>query len=174
MGPLLRRQFLSRLFGEDAGGLVATALVAAGIERVISGARRSADRIDRVELKPGERYVVSTRPPYTRRERKLLADRSKLQARVDAATAPGRRTRRLARKVESAQHRAERRPGRGDRRARRAAELTAEYERRTAPTPKTVALQQRLAGLDRQLSAERAKVKDGRGRRPSTSRIVTG
>lgn len=154
----LRTIALDKVFGGGLAGFAASAAIGWGVDQL----RKANDPVtlEVSNLRPGERYIVTTRPPMKRAERKLDAKRRAAQRRLDAATAPSAKVRRTAKALARQQRLAAKRAEGTARQAKAAAKaerLGERFDRLTRPTRRTVALQRRLDAYEAVLSVERAK-----------------
>ena len=154
----LRAIALDKAFGGGVAGFAASAAIGWAVDQL-----RSANdpvTLEVSSLRPGEQYVVSTRPPMRRAERKLDTKRRATKRKLDAATAPTGRVRRTAKKLARAQRLAAKRTEGTAKQLsaeRRAERLGRRFDRLTAPTRRTVRLQRQLDAYETVLSAERAR-----------------
>jgi hypothetical protein len=147
---LWRQRMLTGLFGGGAGAMVLASLSSWLVDRLKGASQPNFETLDVARLKPGERYVVTTRPPMSKAERKVVAQRDALQSKLDASTAPSRSTQKVARKIARAQKVAERRPEsrRGRRAARRVDRSMPKLDAGLALSPRQRAMAEQLAVLD--------------------------
>ena len=78
MASLLRQRAMSMLFGGGVGGAVAAQLVSRVGAQLNDALHRDAEVLDTSRLAVGETYLVTTRPPMNRAERRLTAQREAL------------------------------------------------------------------------------------------------
>ncbi|NLA34060.1 MAG: hypothetical protein GX868_00030 [Actinobacteria bacterium] len=154
----LRAVALDKAFGGGLAGFAASAAIGWGVDQL----RKANDPIslEVSSLRPGEQYIVSTRPPMARAERTLDAKRRAAQRKLDNATAPSAKVRKTAKKLARQQRLAAKRAAgsAGQLKAEAKAErLGQRFDRLTAPTRRTVRLQRQIAAYDAVLSVERAK-----------------
>lgn len=173
----LRQQLLNRVFGQGAGGFLAATAAGWLVDQYRDN--RAPERLDTARLEPGETYLVTTRPAFSRAERKLARRRTATQHQLAKITRPTRRQRRTARRLAATQKKVERQPPGSSRRARNermAAELGARFDALTAPSPKQRRAEQQLATLDARLVELRAEAlaRAAKGRRrPPRTRTFT-
>jgi hypothetical protein len=171
----IRQQVLDRIFGQGTTGFLAATAAGWLIDQVREAGK--PELLDTSRLRPGETYLVTTRPPMKRSERTMRRRRDAAAAQLDRLGRPNRKVLRTARKLSTAQRRAERRPVGSSSQARAermAAELGTRFDRLTEPTPKQRKLETQVAELDAALAAYRgaavAKARSGRARRRPTTR----
>lgn len=159
MASLLRQRAMSMLFGGGVGGAVAAQLVSRVGAQLNDALHRDAEVLDASRLAVGETYLVTTRPPMNRAERRLTAHREALAAKLGDGSGHSRRTVTAARRLAASQRRVERRSPtsrRGRRAAARADKYGARFDKATARSPKDQARVAQLAEIDAKLATLRA------------------
>lgn len=173
----LRLQVLNRVFGQGMSGFVAASLVGWLIDQIRAG--DDPERLDVARLQPGETYLVTTRPPMSRAERRDRKRRDKVAAALEKESAPSRKLRRTTRRLDTRQRKLTKaKPG--SKRAREleaeTAELAARVARLAAPTPRRTMLEAAATVLDQRLADHRdaaiaaARKKSGAARRSPRTR----
>lgn len=178
MAGLVRQRLLATVFGGGVAGAVASSGATWIWEQAREALGGEPERLDVARLAPGETYLVTTRPPMGRAERRLDARARSLQAALAEAERPSRRTRRVALRLAKAQ-RTESRARTGSRRQRRATaraeRLGPRFDRLTAPTPRQerqrVELERTRAELARHREAALAAARGSKRRRPVERRL---
>ena len=167
---LLRRQVMSKVFGEGASGVVAASALAWLVEQLRESGEKS-HILDTSRLVPGETYTVRTRPPMDSAERRLAARYEKASKALAAASRPSGRQLRAASALAKAQRRADRRPDDASA-ARKAEVLGMRFDRLTVVSSRHQALIDEVDRLDRELEVRReAAIRSiGRRRRPPQTR----
>lgn len=164
----LRQLALDRAFGKGAGGFLAASAIGWLIDQV-----RSADepeRLDTARLVPGETYLVTTRPPMTRSERRDAKRLAAATAKLEKERTPSRRTRRTAAGLAKAQRRAgaaaegSRRKVRNERKVE---VLGAEFDRLTTPSREQRKLEASVVALSSRMERHRADALAASGKRRS-------
>lgn len=155
-----RRVVLEKVFGSGTSGLIAATAVGWMVDRVQEARRNEPERLDTARLVPGETYLVTTRPPMSRAEAKVVAAHEALTKKQRALDRPNRATVSTAKKLARAQRAADKRTV-GSRRQRRAArradQLGTRFDAMTAPTPQQLRLSATIADLERQRVAYRTE-----------------
>jgi len=174
----VRQRLLSTVFGGGIGGAAAASGATWIIDQAREALRHEPERLDVARLQVGETYLVTTRPPMGRAERRVDAKVRRLEAALAEAARPSRRTRRVALRLAAAQ-RTEERARSGSRRQRRAAaraeRLGPRFDRLTRPTARQERQQAELAAARAELASRReAALAAARGttrRRPVERRL---
>jgi len=156
---LLRQRTLAKLFGDGLTGAAAAAAFGWFIDQARDAARKDPERLDVSQLRPGETYLVTTRPAMNRAERRLDQQASKLSARVERDARPSRAARRTARRLAKGQRRLDSAtPG-----SRRAAKRQVRVDVLGSRVNRQVALtqrQRRRADQSDDISRQRAELRD--------------
>ena len=153
----LRTAALDKVFGGGVGGFVAATALSWGIEQLKK--RNDPVTLEVSSLRPGEQYVVTTRPAMQRPERKLTKKRDAASRKLDALTAPSRSTIRTAKKLAKAQRQTARRSEgtpRFERSERRVERYGTKFDAKTVPSRKVAALQRKVDAYDVVLAEQRA------------------
>lgn len=160
MLAFLRLKALQRIFGEGPSAAMGAAILSSVLHRVSSAVTSDTERLDTAHLRPGEKYTVMTRPPYSREERKARARRDKLAASYASATKPSRAARKIAKKHASAQRKVDRtdpKSPKWDARAAEANRFVDRYEAATAPSAKAKRIAKSLAEAEIAVDAARGR-----------------
>ena len=159
IGPL-RTKATERIFGTGVTGLIAGSLLGWFLDEALEALSKEGERLDLARLVPGETYLVSTRPPMTRKESKLTAKHAAASRELAKMTRPSGSTIRVARRLARAQRGAERADAGSNRRKKleaRADRLGVRYDAMTKPSAKQSALQAKVDAMATELEVHRAK-----------------
>ena len=140
MASPLRHRVLTQVFGNGFGGYFAATTTGWLIDQFRGAFDDSGTQLVNTRLRPGESYIITTRPPMSRRERRMVDKRDALDRKIEAASVPTRSTIRLAKRYNRTTRRAERARVGGRRRARlvtRSEVLGRKLDRRLEPSKKT-------------------------------------
>lgn len=174
----VRQRALNQLFGNGFGAFAAATATGWLVDQLRKAFDDSGERLDTARLRPGESYIVTTRPPLGRRERSLVDARKKIDSRIKRATVASPRAVKAARSYNAAMKKAERaREGsrRKARRVRRVDRLGSALDQRLEPSPKTRQLMEKRAEIDAEIieletAARRSATKVRRPSAPRTFR----
>jgi hypothetical protein len=151
---------MTRFYGDGVAGWAATLVAARAVGALRSATRREPELLDVSSLRPGESYVVTTRPAPDRKERRLIEASAKAQSRLDRAEHPSRKLRKAERELRVAERRLARTRA-GSRRERKATAVLLESARRVdalrVPSRKVRKRRAELASADGALSVRREK-----------------
>jgi hypothetical protein len=154
------RRAIRWVYGEGFAAFVAAAIADRAISEVRRSTRKEPEMLDVSRLRPGETYLVTTRPAPTRRERRLERRSERTHERLALAERPSRKLREAERELNRAQRRLDRSKA-GSRKERKA---TAEVLQRSAvvsrlrtPSKKVVRLRLRATALDGALVARQER-----------------
>jgi hypothetical protein len=167
---------MTRLYGDGVAGWAASTVADRSMAALLASARKEPELLDVSRLRPGESYVVTTRPAPRRKERKLVAASAKAHARLEKAERPARKLRKTERRLRVAERRLARTRS-GSRRERKGTavvlELAKEVEALKVPSRKVNKLRSRVASVDGALALTRDKVmaKAQKGARPARRRL---
>ena len=115
----LLRRVLVRLYGDGLAGWAASIVAERSIAALRASTQKEPELLDVSRLRPGETYLVTTRPAPRRKERQLAAASEKAHARLEKAERPSRKLRRTSRRLRIAKRRLARTRA-GSRRERKA------------------------------------------------------
>ena len=159
LGPL-RTKATERIFGTGVTGLIAGSLLGWFLDEAFEALGKEGERLDLARLVPGETYLVSTRPPMSRKESKLAARHAAASQELAKMTRPSGSTIRVARRLSRAQRKVERADAGSKRQAKQEAKaerLGARYDAMTKPSPKQSALQAKVDSMAAELEVHRSK-----------------
>ena len=172
--PLLRR-VLVRLYGDGLAGWAAAIVAERSIAALRASTQKEPELLDVSRLRPGETYLVTTRPAPRRKERQLAAASEKAHARLEKAERPSRKLRRTSRRLRIAKRRLARTRA-GSRRERKATavvlQLANHVDALEVPSKKVKRLRAEVASIDQALAGQQEKVmaKAQKGARPGRRR----
>src|SRR6059058_351960 len=96
---------MTRLYGDGVAGWAASIVDARSLAALRSSTRKEPELLDVSRLRPGESYMVTTRPAPNRKERRLAAASAKVHARLHKAERPSRKLRKAERRLRLAERR---------------------------------------------------------------------
>lgn len=165
----LRQRALSKVFGDGATGFVAASALSWIVEQ-LRDSRDNAGVLETARLIPGETYIVRTRPPMGRSERRMAERLERASTALARMEQPSAKQRRVALRLRKAQRRVDHRPGDAGR-ALAAQRLGERFDKVMAPSSRHQRLIDEVATLTRQLDERRDVAVAAMGRRrPSRTR----
>ncbi|HBX77564.1 MAG TPA: hypothetical protein DEG43_07955 [Acidimicrobiaceae bacterium] len=156
----LRQQFLLKIFGPGAGSFLAASAVGWLIDNAKKAFGENPETLDVSRLKPGESYLVTTRPPMSKAERKLQLSRDKLDQAIARQTRPNASTRKVATQLSKTQRKLSKaKPGssRAQKYQARSDALGDKFDALTAPNIRVRSMQSARAELDLKLAEARVR-----------------